>query len=623
MRTLLSVAVLAASVTVAAQDKQVLWGDTHLHSTYSSDAYANQNLLAKPDVAFSYAKGLPVIHPYHKARVQIETPLDFMVTSDHAELLGVIRSIHRDGADTSELGPIDTIKAWVAEYVLTDALDKGTARKLFVGVLPDPDITPLEDANSAMLSSGDVSLLPAPKYIEANAWKAITNTADQHNDPGNFTAFIGWEWSSIPGGANLHRIVITDSDAPTAQQYDPFGLDDSPFPEDLWAWLEKTSAETCASFTAIPHNSNISKGYMFDTKSLRGEAITPTYAKLRSKYERIAEITQIKGDSETHSSQSPNDEFADFENFPYYLQRKSSAYEPKAGDFIRSALKRGLQLEQDMGVNPYRIGVIGSTDAHTSLPSAEESNFHGKLATDSIPANKDGRWNGKDGRSANGWDMSASGLAAVWAEDNTREAIMQAMQRREVYASTGPRIGVQFFAGNNYVEADLDTANLYKHASSKGVPMGGELAADAFGEGVAPSFIVAASKDPKGANLDRIQIVKGWVDTQGDAHEKVYNVAWSDSREQDAAGNLPVVGNTVNLKTGAVDNTIGAEQLIAVWQDPVFDPSQSAFYYTRVLQIPTARHSLMDAIALGLEHAGDAPDTIQERAYTASIWYRP
>ncbi|MGI9287218.1 MAG: DUF3604 domain-containing protein [Pseudomonadales bacterium] len=617
MRNILVLGLVVLSTMVCAQERQLLWGDTHLHTTYSSDAYTNDNLLAGPDVAYRYARGMPVEHPYHKARVQIETPLDFLVVSDHAEYLGQIRNLHRNGVDTSDLGLIDTVKAWVAEYVLGGAIDGGEGRSLFVSILPDPDLTPLQDAENSSLESSNLSLIPMPKQVEVDTWRIITDTADAYNEPGVFTALIGWEWSSIPGGANLHRVVVSDSDAAIAQKYDPFGLDDSPFPEDLWAWLEKTSAATGADFAAIPHNSNISKGYMFSDQSLRGERMTADYATLRAKWERVAEITQIKGDSETHSSLSPEDEFADFENYPFYIQRKFTEYQPQRGDFIRSALKLGLELEQQLGVNPYNFGVIGSTDSHTSLSSAEEGNFHGKLATDSVPANKQNQFS-EDDRGSSGWAMSASGLAAVWAQENTRASILVALKRREVYATTGPRISVQFYGGADFTEVDLEAADLYSYATKRGVPMGGELARNDN----APTFIVTAAKDPVGANLDRIQIVKGWLDAKGKSQERVFNVAWSDDRLLADDGSLPAVGNTVNLKTGKVANSIGATQLAGVWQDPQFNPDRPAFYYARVLQIPSARHSLLDAIALGMEHAADNPDTIQERAYTSSIWYR-
>ncbi|MDG2048409.1 MAG: DUF3604 domain-containing protein [Halioglobus sp.] len=613
----LTVAFACTSLSTHATGKKLLWGDTHLHTTYSSDAYANNNLTAGPETAYRYARGMPVIHPYHKARVQIGTPLDFLVVSDHAEFLGEIRNIHLNGADTSDLGPIDTIKAWIAAFILNRAIDSGDGRALFVSVLPDPDLTPLQDAEQSGLENSNLSILPMPKQVEVDTWRTITDTADKYNEPGEFSALIGWEWSSIPGGANLHRVVITDSDAPTAQLYDPFGLDDSPYPEDLWSWLEQTSAETNARFTAIPHNSNISKGYMFSGNSLRGRPFNKDYVALRSKWERIAEVTQIKGDSETHSKFSPEDTFADFEIYPYYIQRRWTEYNPQRGDFVREALKQGLELEATLGQNPYRLGVIGSTDSHTALSSAEEDNFHGKLATDSIPINKTTTFN-DDGPGSSGWAMSASGMAAVWAESNTRSDIMDALERREVYATTGPRIAVQFYGGSDFNQTDLKNADLHTLATERGVPMGGELQ-----QNETPTFLVLATKDPEGANLDRIQMVKGWLDADGQSHEQIFNIAWSDERPLNADGSLPAVGNTVNLKTGQVDNRIGAAQLAAVWTDPQFDPEQSAFYYIRVLQIPTARHSLLDALALGMEHAADQPDTIQERAYTSSIWYQP
>ena len=622
MRIRKSLVCLVAPMLVAtagANDgKQLLWGDTHLHTTYSSDAFANNNLLADPETAYRYASGLPTIHPYHRAGVQIETPLDFLVVSDHAEFLGVIRHVYFDGVDTSELGILDAAKAKLAQWILRRSIDSRDGRKLFVDVLPAP-----EDPRKAAVETlagldGNVGWLPPMPKVEVDTWNRITDIAERYNKPGEFTAMIGWEWSSIPGGANLHRVVLTDVGASVAQQFQPFGLDDSPYPEDLWAWLEKTSAATGADFLAIPHNSNISKGFMFDTKTLRGAGFTPEYVALRAKWERIAEITQIKGDSETHPDLSPDDEFADFETYPFYIQRENSEYVAAVGDYLRPALMRGLELEQQLGQNPYQLGLIGSTDAHTSLPSAEEDNFHGKLATDSIPENKDSGWT-EDG--AYGWGMSASGLAAVWARENTRESILAAMQRREVYATTGPRIGVQFFGGWGFTEEDLTGEGLYARATASGVPMGGELPAQPA-PASGPVFIVQAMKDPLGANLDRVQIVKGWLDDQGVSREKVFDIAWAGDRERDADGRLPDLGNTVNLVNASYTNTIGEAQFSALWQDPVFSPGQSAFYYVRILQIPTPRHSLYDVVALNADVDTRRPDSIQERAYTSPIWYQ-
>ena len=609
---------LLAAVSLSAQaDKQLLWGDTHLHTSNSFDAYTNNNFTADPNTAYNYAKGQPVIHPFNRTRVQIGTPLDFLVVSDHAEFLGVIREIHSgNGVDTSDLGLWDSMVAKLAAWYLNRRLDEGTALELFRDILPPP-LTVREAAKSVQLG-GNANIFPDMMDTQVNTWRSATSIADEHNAPGEFTAFIGWEWSSIPGGANLHRVVMTDANAKQAQQFQPMSLLISQYPEDLWAWLEETSPKVGANFIAIPHNSNLSKGFMFDDTRLRGTPFDADYIALRMKWEPIAEVTQIKGDSETHQDLSPDDEFADFEEFPFYLQSTYSPYEVKAGDFMRSALKRGLSMGAEFGQNPYQFGVIGSTDAHTSLASAEEDNFWGKMATDSIPENKNTQWD-SDEPAPNGWSFSASGLAAVWAEENTRESILAAMQRKETYATSGPRIGLRFFAGDGLDGLDLADAELYEKATATGVPMGGELAAGA----ASPSFIVLASKDPVDANLDRIQIVKGWLDEAGKQHERVYNVAWSGDRALGADGKLPAVGDSVDRETGSVANTIGDAQLAAHWQDPDYQPGQSAFYYARVLQIPTSRHSYLDALSMGLDKAADHPDVIQERAYSSPIWVKP
>lgn len=615
MRALILALILVPTVGYT-DDKELLWGDTHLHTSYSFDAYTNNNFTADPHTAYRFAKGEPVIHPFNRTRVQIETPLDFLVVSDHAEFLGIIRRIHQQGVDTSELGLWASLKARAAAWYLSRRLDEGTALELFRNILPPP--LPVRDAAKAVTLGGDSNILPPMYSTQVDTWRSITSIADEHNDPGNFTAFIGWEWSSIPGGANLHRVVMTDGDAASAQKFQPYSLLLSQYPEDLWAWLDELSVNSKANYLAIPHNSNISKGFMFDDTRLRGTPFDADYIATRMKWEPIAEITQIKGDSETHPLLSPDDEFADFEEFPYYLQNVYSPYEVKAGDFVRSALKRGLSMEQEFGQNPYQMGVIGSTDAHTGLSTAEEGNFWGKMATDSIPENKNQHW-GDDDPSPSGWAMSASGLAAVWAEENSREAIMAAMKRREVYGTSGPRIRLRFFAGADLSGIDMASADLYTEATSRGVPMGGEINTLT----ASPTFIVLADKDPRDANLDRIQIVKGWLDNNGVEQERVFDIAWSGDRQVDASGKLPAVGNTVDLSSGRWDNSIGSAQLSQVWKDPQFNPAQSAFYYVRVLQIPTPRHSFLDALALGEEHAADHPDTIQERAYSSPIWYTP
>lgn len=598
-----------------ATEKQILWGDTHLHTNRSFDAFTNRNFSVGPDEAYRFARGLPVVHPGHKARVQLETPLDFLVVSDHAEFLGNIRHLYNVGIPTDGMDFFQKLRVWYVQYLIRDAIKKGEGRAFFVRQLPEPFDTPQEAISEWDLAG---SVFPRVPILEDQAWSDIADAAEANNIPGQFSAILGWEYSLIPGGANLHRVVMTDLDGKSAKVFQPFGSDDSLYPEDLWAWLDKTSQETGGNFIAIPHNSNISKGAMFDTITMRNEPIGPEYAEIRRRWEPIVEVTQYKGDSETHPVLSPDDSFADFEDYPFYIQRDWTEYKPQVGDFMRSALIRGMQIEREIGVNPYQFGVIGSTDAHTGLAAAEENNFHGKFATDSIPVSKLDGWS-DNANSSFGWAMGAQGLAAVWAEENTRESIMQAMKRRETYATTGPRIGLRFYGGYG-LDATALEASSFPYESSGAVPMGGELDQK---EGGAPVFLVHAMADPKSGTLDRIQIVKGWVEAAGEANEKVFDVAWASTGRMQADGSLAPVSNTVNLETGTWSNEAGAPTLTAEWRDPEFDPSMMAFYYVRVLEVPTPRHSLLDKLALGGEVDTRRPDTIQERAYSSPIWYRP
>ncbi len=598
-----------------ATEKQILWGDTHLHTNRSFDAFTNRNFSVGPDEAYRFARGLPVVHPGHKARVQLETPLDFLVVSDHAEFLGNIRHLYNVGIPTDGMDFFQKLRVWYVQYLIRDAIKKGEGRAFFVRQLPEPFDTPQEAISEWDLAG---SVFPRVPILEDQAWSDIADAAEANNIPGQFSAILGWEYSLIPGGANLHRVVMTDLDGKSAKVFQPFGSDDSLYPEDLWAWLDKTSQETGGNFIAIPHNSNISKGAMFDTITMRNEPVGPEYAEIRRRWEPIVEVTQYKGDSETHPVLSPDDSFADFEDYPFYIQRDWTEYKPQVGDFMRSALIRGMQIEREIGVNPYQFGVIGSTDAHTGLAAAEENNFHGKFATDSIPVSKLDGWS-DNANSSFGWAMGAQGLAAVWAEENTRESIMQAMKRRETYATTGPRIGLRFYGGYG-LDATALEASSFPYESSGAVPMGGELDQK---EGGAPVFLVHAMADPKSGTLDRIQIVKGWVDAAGEANEKVFDVAWASTGRMQADGSLAPVPNTVNLETGTWSNEAGAPTLTAEWRDPEFDPSMMAFYYVRVLEVPTPRHSLLDKLALGGEVDTRRPDTIQERAYSSPIWYRP
>ncbi|MGB5702527.1 MAG: DUF3604 domain-containing protein [Polyangiales bacterium] len=592
----------ATSSSLAGEPTQLFWGDTHLHTSYSPDAFFFGNETADPDTAYRYAKGIPVIHPYHKGQIQIRTPLDFLVVSDHAEMMGVPLRLAR--------GDEKLVKTASGKRIV-QMLSAGKGQEVFIEFIGRiNNDQPYEDLN------GDDT--------RRSVWGEMVAITERHNDPGRFTSFIGWEWTSTPNGKNLHRVVFTPQGGDTAAKFIPYSAFDSDKPEDLWAWLEATSARTGARFLAIPHNSNISGGLMFNDVDSEGRPITAEYARTRMKWEPVIEVTQIKGDSETDPILSPNDEFAAFEPFSHAIDSESlgqgeSHASVDAGDFARAGLRRGLEIDAKVGTNPYKFGMVGSTDSHTGMSSAEEDNFHGKTAFDSIPEN---RFNSFIGIKGFGADMSASGVAGVWAEGNNREALFGAFLRKEVYASTSPRIRLRFFGGWDFSDRDAGKRDLAKICYDKGVPMGGDLTHAPKGK--APSFLVYAIKDPRGANLDRIQVVKGWLDENGASQEQVYNIAWSDHRERREDGSLRPVGNTVDLSTGFYTNDIGDAQLSAAWTDPDFDPNARAFYYLRVIQIPTPRHTLYDAIALGMdpEETGH-PSTIQERAYSSPIWYTP
>jgi len=617
---LLSVTGLTQASEGTDTQTQVYFGDTHLHTTYSFDAFLNQNFTADPDTSYRWAKGEPVIHPFNRTRVQIGTPLDFLVVSDHAEMLGVMRAIRGETIQWEDVGLYASFKRWLAVRQLNEALDEGTGRAFFARFLPKSAAVkggdPVADINNNI---GGIAIFGDTSNTSSDAWEDIIGAAERHNEPGVFTSLLGWEWSSLPTGANLHRIVVTPDGGDKASQYIPFGSDQSQYPEDLWQWLADTGERTNSRFISIPHNSNISKGYMFAETTVKGQPITADYARTRMQWEPITEVTQIKGDSETHAKFSPDDEFADFETYDYYIQTTKNNTQVSSGDYVRPALKRGLAIEKKIGVNPYKFGFIGSTDAHSGLASPEENNFQGKMAADSTPETKAPALGNPTG--ASGWDMSASGLAAVWASENSREAIYAAFKRKETYATSGPRLRVQFFAGWDFpagAEASDDFAAIgYQH----GVPMGGDLAGT--DSGAAPQFLVRAVKDPVDANLDRVQMVKGWVDAAGEQHEMVYNIDWSGDRQLDADGKLPAVGNTVDLKSARYTNTIGQAEFAVKWTDPDFDPAQSAFYYARVLQIPTPRNGLYDSLALGLDNPARGAKAIQERAYTSPVWYTP
>ena len=473
--------------------------------------------------------------------------------------------------------------------------------------------------------SGDVPPIKSDKAVR-NAWQAYTALADKYNEPGRFTALIGYEWTAI-GGYNLHRNVIFRGNASVANRTIPYSQFDSKNPEDLWNHLAAFEQQTGAEVLAIPHNGNLSNGRMFTVETFAGKPLTKEIAAMRARFERLIEVTQIKGDGESHPMLSPNDEFAGYETWDRSNLNGTEAKKPEMiqWEYAREALKTGLMLGKKLGVNPYKFGMVGSTDSHTSLSTAEEDNFFGKHSGVEPEPHRwehivieapDPKFNIK------GWQQAASGYAAVWATENTREAIFDAMQRKETYATTGPRMTVRFFGGWDFNKDDALSRLPASVGYTKGVPMGGDLPA-ASGAKKAPSFLVAAMKDPYSGNLDRIQIVKGWMDQSGKTNEKVYDVAWSDGRKAGANGKLPPVGNTVDVKNATWENSIGSPELISTWTDPDFDATQPAFYYARVIEIPTPRWTAYEAKRFKITMSADVPMTTQERAYTSPIWYTP
>ena len=573
--------------------RDVYWGDTHVHTNMSIDAIGSGNRLSAEE-SYRFAKGEEV-QTNTGQRVRLSRPLDFLVVTDHAEYLGVVSGLIEGLPPQSDLE-----RRWLR---LAEENSFSQIMTEFLGIL-----------------GGEAEWTPTGEE-QKRAWHRVIDNAERHNDPGKFTAFVGYEWSNTNGNIHLHRNVIFRDGEEQVKQTVPFSSLDSKDPEDLWAYLAHYEKTTFGKVLAIPHNPNLSEGGAFPDPQASESPVNLDYAKNRSRWEPLLEVTQAKGDSETHPLLSPADQFSDFERMS---NPASSSISPgteelaRQGEYARSALRRGLLAESLVGANPYQMGLIGSTDTHIAISSAEENNYFGNI----FPMEP------SDSRTtANviGFEFasfSASGYAAVWAHENTRVSIFDAMKRREVYATTGPRITIRFFGGWNFRDSDVSHPDLAMIGYEKGVPMGGVLLGAESSNN--PGFIVGASKDPIGANLDRIQIVKGWIDALGNTHEKIYEVALSDERVIDAkTGKVPHVGSTVNIEQASYTNDIGDVQLLAFWQDPDFKRSESAFYYARVLEIPTPRWTTYDAVRYGQALPKGVPPTIQERAYTSPIWYRP
>ncbi|MCR9278214.1 MAG: DUF3604 domain-containing protein [Pseudomonadaceae bacterium] len=579
--------------------QDVFWGDTHLHTRNSADAYSLGNMNLTPADAYRFARGQEVL-AHNGMTVKLRRPLDFLVVSDHAEYLG---GYYRFNVGDPSVKGTDAGRQWQG-YL--DEGDPGRLIGAFTASMSDPDNNPA-----------------FPEKTRKLIWEDVAQTADDYNDPGLFTALTGYEWTSMIEGNNLHRVVVYKDGADKVAQLPPFSGQDSLDPRELWKALARYEEETGGEVLAIAHNGNLSNGMMFPDRSVDGKPIDRAYAELRARWEPIYEVSQVKGDGESHPTLSPNDEFADFENWDWdNIGRTAEKTDDMLQhEYARGALKLGLAYERKLGVNPFKFGMIASTDGHNTISTTEEDNFFGKFP-ESEPA-PERMTNAMAGDILwQNWRIVASGYAAVWAKENTREAIFDAMKRREVYATTGSRIRVRFFGGWEYEAGDVNSPSYLDTAYGSGVPMGGDLTRGPKGR--APSFMVVASKDPDGANLDRVQIVKGWLERDGSLEEKVYDVVWSGDRTIDAdTGKLPAVGSTVDVDSATYTNTIGGADLATVWQDPDFDPKQRAFYYARVLEIPRPRWTTIDAAYFDVELPDEVPRAIQDRAYTSPIWYTP
>ena len=573
------------------------WGDLHLHSQLSADAYILQTRLTK-DQAFKFARG-ETVQADNGMPAKLRRPLDFLAVTDHAEYLGIYAQM---AVDDPRL----------------DAWEMGTEWK---------ELLRLGDMMGLALAFSDAIQTSEPEYLtpdslRASIWQEASAVADKYNEPGLFTAFVGYEWTSMITGDNLHRVVIYKDGADTASQMTPFSAQHSNDPEDLWDALADYEKQTGGEVLAIAHNGNVSNGRMFSPNRENGLPLDASYARKRARWEPVYETTQVKGDGEAHPYLSPDDQFADFETWDQGNITLGTDKQPEMlqYEYTRSALREGLRHEANLGTNPFKFGIIGSTDSHTGMATTNEDNFFGKFAHDEPSVDRTEKRMADQLQKI--WRLVSSGLAAVWSGENTRESIFDAIKRREVYATSGTRIKLRFFGGWDYDQADVLSADYASIGYAKGVPMGGDLTRSP--EAKSPSFMVAATRDPDGANLDRVQIIKGWLNASGETAEQIFDVALSDGRTKSwLTGEIPAVGNTVDSENVTYSNSIGAAELTAVWTDPEFQPEQRAFYYARVIQIPTPRWTAYDEKYFGAEIDPRAPKTIQDRAYSSPIWYTP
>ena len=582
-----------------------LWGDQHVHTSWSVDAGISGATLT-PEDAVRFARGAEVTSTSGQP-VKLSRPLDWIAVTDHSDAMGAIAEIV---AGNPEFMADPTLKRW------RDMMLKGGAEA--------------QKAAIELVAAQANKKLPAPivdPKLARSVWDRSIGIMEKYNEPGRFTAFIAYEWTSNAGGGNnLHRNVIYRDGKARAEQMVPMTTLDTQNPEDLWKWMASYEEKTGGKLLAIPHNGNMSNGRMFELGTFAGGPMTREWAEARSRWEPLFELIQTKGQSESHPRLSPSDEFA----VGYELWDKTNlagvAKKPEQinTEYLREALKNGLAVEQSVGANPFKYGMAAGSDTHNGLTAMEEDNFYGKMPGSEA---RPDRWHEvfmkRDKVLIKTWEETAAGYTAVWALENTRESIWDAMKRRETYATSGPRMIVRFFGGFDFAPQDANARSPAIAGYTKGVPMGGDL--KAAPKGKAPTFLVAALRDPLGGNLDRIQIVKGWLDKSGKPHEKIHDVAWSDpgKRKVDAKGRLTPVGSTVDVATATWKNTIGAPELITVWKDPAFDPAQKAVYYARVLEIPTPRWTAYDSAYFKVKMDKGVPMTTVERAWTSPIWYTP
>ncbi len=584
--------------------QRVFFGDTHLHTSLSVDSGLIGNTLG-PEEAFRFARGEEVVSSTG-LRAKLIRPLDFLVVADHAEYLGIADLITT--ADPRLLAN-DHGKRWYEMF--QKGPEAGWEATLEIATDVENGVERFKD-----------------EKLKRSVWDRVIDIASQFNEPGRFTALNGYEWTSAVIGDNLHRVVLFRDGPDRVKKVLPFSAFDSLKPEELWKFMARYEEMTGGQILAIPHNANLSNGRMFASENSEGKPFDKAYAQSRAQWEPLAEVTQPKGDGEAHPFLSPTDEFADFETWdhgnlraPFITPKKPEMLEY---EYARSALKLGLKHEAELGVNPFKFGMIGSTDSHTSLASTREENWFGKLtSTEPSPERAEEIVLYAEGKkpARAGWQLSAAGLAAVWAHENTRESIFDAMARKEVYATTGTRLIVRVFAGWDFAPEEVERPDFAAQGSRRGVPMGGDLTHGPAGK--SPTFMVRALRDADGANLDRIQIIKGWLDKDGKTHEKIFNVALSDGRKVGKDGKAPPVGSTIDVANATYTNSIGDALLMAYWKDPDFDPKQRAFYYVRVIEIPTPRWTAHDAKRFGIKMPKEVRMTVQDRAYTSPIWYMP